>query len=53
MFKIFKVLGTPTETTWPGVTQLPDFKVSFPKFTAKPLGSVAKNLDASGLDLLQ
>lgn len=24
--KIFKVLGTPTEETWPGVTQLPDYK---------------------------
>lgn len=24
--KIFKVLGTPTEESWPGVTQLPDYK---------------------------
>lgn len=24
--KIFKVLGTPTEESWPGVSQLPDYK---------------------------
>ena len=27
LFRIFRVLRTPTEEIWPGVTQLPDFKV--------------------------
>ena len=27
LFRIFRVLKTPTEDLWPGVTQLPDFKV--------------------------
>ena len=27
LFRIFRVLSTPTEETWPGVTSLPDFKV--------------------------
>ena len=27
LFRIFRVLRTPTEDLWPGVTQLPDFKV--------------------------
>lgn len=26
--KIFKVLGTPTEDTWPKVSQLPEYKVN-------------------------
>lgn len=26
--RIFKLLGTPTEDTWPGISKLPDFKVS-------------------------
>ena len=26
--KIFLILGTPTEDSWPGVTSLPDYKVS-------------------------
>jgi serine/threonine protein kinase len=27
LFRIFRVLGTPTEATWPGVSSLPDYKV--------------------------
>lgn len=27
LFRIFRVLGTPTEASWPGVSQLPDYKV--------------------------
>lgn len=52
LFKIFRVLGTPNEDTWPGVTSLPDFKNAFPKWTPKDLKSVVSNLDSSGLDLL-
>ena len=25
--RIFKLLGTPTDDTWPGISQLPEFKV--------------------------
>lgn len=32
---ICRLLGTPTEETWPGVTSLPDFKSAFPKWPAK------------------
>ncbi|KAG5540550.1 hypothetical protein RHGRI_020683 [Rhododendron griersonianum] len=35
LFKIFRVLGTPNEDTWPGVTSLPDFKSAFPKWPSK------------------
>jgi len=52
IFKIFKLHGTPTEETWPGVTKLRDFKSTFPKFKAVPLAEVAKNMDSLGLDLL-
>ena len=52
IFKIFQMFGTPTEETWPGVTMLPDFKLTFPKFKAQPLSKYNKNLDAKGLDLL-
>ena len=30
-----RLLGTPTEETWPGVTSLPDFKSAFPKWPTK------------------
>lgn len=53
IFKIFRVLGTPNETIWPGVTTLPDFKTSFPKWSRKPLASLVPTLDEQGLDLLE
>ncbi|KAI3693373.1 hypothetical protein L6452_33208 [Arctium lappa] len=52
LFKIFKIMGTPKEDTWPGVTSLPDFKSTFPKWQAKDLATMVPNLDKPGLDLL-
>ena len=38
--RIFKLLGTPCEDSWPGVSQLPDFK-QFPLYPANtPLSQV-------------
>ncbi|GFQ01513.1 cell division control protein 2 homolog a [Phtheirospermum japonicum] len=52
LFKIFRVMGTPTEDTWPGVTSLPDFKTAFPKWPSKDLTTLVPTLDSAGLDLL-
>lgn len=35
LMKIFCALGTPTEETWPGVSRLPHFNPSFPRFHRK------------------
>nr|AAC60520.1 p34cdc2 kinase [Caenorhabditis elegans] len=32
LFRIFRVLGTPTELEWNGVESLPDYKATFPKW---------------------
>ncbi|KAI7493519.1 Cyclin-dependent kinase [Hortaea werneckii] len=58
IFKIFRVLGTPSEAEWPGVTSLPDFKASFPKWERKPEDEVVNNdgikvLGEEGLNLLE
>ncbi|KAJ3556374.1 hypothetical protein NM688_g2062 [Phlebia brevispora] len=53
IFKIFRILGTPTEDTWPGVKQLPDYKDSFPHWTAQELTDHFSNLDDDGIDLLK
>ncbi|CAN4128401.1 unnamed protein product [Withania somnifera] len=37
LFKIFSVMGTPNEDTWPGVTSLPDYKSAFPKWPPKKM----------------
>lgn len=52
LFRIFRTLGTPSEDTWPGVTQLPDYKGTFPKWTRKGLEELVPNLEAEGKDLL-
>ncbi|XP_058764487.1 cell division control protein 2 homolog 1-like isoform X1 [Vicia villosa] len=52
LFKIFRILGTPNEDTWPGVTSLPDFKSTFPRWPAKDLAAVVPNLEPAGLDLI-
>ncbi|URD83982.1 hypothetical protein MUK42_02664 [Musa troglodytarum] len=52
LFKIFRILGTPNEEIWPGVTSLPDFKSAFPKWLPKDLTTVVPNLEAAGIDLL-
>ena len=47
-----RLLGTPDEECWPGVTGLPDFKSSFPQWSPKDLkGSVSGMNDVSA-DLL-
>ncbi|XP_015593137.1 cyclin-dependent kinase 1 [Cephus cinctus] len=53
LFRIFRVLRTPTEEIWPGVTQLSDYKATFPDWRSNNLATQAKTLDVLGLDLLQ
>lgn len=52
LFRIFRTLGTPTEVTWPGVTQLPDYKRNFPRWAKKEMKEIVPNLDRDGRDLL-
>jgi cyclin-dependent kinase 1 len=53
LFRIFRTLSTPNEDSWPGVSQLPDYKTSFPSWRANVLPQTVKNLDEHGLELLQ
>jgi len=53
LFRIFRVLRTPTEELWPGVTALPDFKSTFPMWTTMNLRASIKRMDAQAFDLLE
>ncbi|GAA5973107.1 hypothetical protein JCM21900_001128 [Sporobolomyces salmonicolor] len=53
IFKIFRLLGTPTVTTWPGLAQMPDFKSTFPTWRAQELGKVVVEMDDGALALLR
>lgn len=52
IFKIFRILGTPNEEVWPGVTSLPDWNKDFPVWPALKIDPYVKGLSSSGIDLL-
>ena len=52
IFKIFQFHGTPTEKTWPGVSQIPDFKPIFPRFKPVDPYSYFKVMKPDAVDLL-
>ncbi|KAF8378850.1 hypothetical protein HHK36_030199 [Tetracentron sinense] len=52
LFNVFGFLGTPNEETWPGVTSLSDFRLSFPKWPPKELETLVPGLEKAGVDLL-
>ncbi|KAM4701509.1 cyclin-dependent kinase 18 [Discoglossus pictus] len=50
---IFRLLGTPIEETWPGISSNKEFKAySFPLYRPQPLKSHTPRLDSDGIDLL-
>uniref|UniRef100_A0A8C9L7N5 cyclin-dependent kinase n=1 Tax=Pavo cristatus TaxID=9049 RepID=A0A8C9L7N5_PAVCR len=50
---IFRLLGTPTEDTWPGITSNEEFRAyNFTQYRAQPLINHAPRLDSDGTDLL-
>ncbi|XP_065067372.1 cyclin-dependent kinase 17-like isoform X2 [Rhopilema esculentum] len=51
---IFKMLGTPNEASWPGVTSNPDFvNGHFPIYRPEQLHNYIPRMDNEGLDLLK
>lgn len=51
---IFQCLGTPDELTYPGVTELPEWKDTFTRYSPpEDLQHLVPNLSSSGVDLLQ
>jgi len=52
LFRIFRTLGTPDDAVWPGVSSLPDYKPSFPRWKSQNINNVVPNLTPDGQDLL-
>jgi len=50
--RIFKIMGTPHEDVWPGVSELPDYKADFPQYAAQSLPALIHGLDEKGQNLL-
>eukprot|EP00897_Mesotaenium_endlicherianum_P003892 jgi/Mesen1/3530/ME000197S02542 len=52
LLHIFRLLGTPSECTWPGVSKLRDWH-DFPQWQPQSLARHVPELNAHGVDLLQ
>ncbi|RAK80440.1 cyclin-dependent serine/threonine-protein kinase phoA [Aspergillus fijiensis CBS 313.89] len=50
--KIFRLMGTPSERSWPGISQLPEYKSNFHVYATQDLGLILPQIDPLGLDLL-
>lgn len=52
--RIFKILGTPNDEVWPGVSSLKGYKSTFPNWTSVPIQNAINNpnLDPLAIDLL-
>ncbi|KAL3204475.1 hypothetical protein MRX96_011484 [Rhipicephalus microplus] len=53
LFRIFRVLGTPTVNKWPEVTQLPNYKPTFPVWRKNIVAELLPEVDCEVVDLLQ
>jgi len=53
LFKIFRILGTPDEDVWPGVTSHQDWNEDFPVWPALQIGRVVSGLSDSAVDLVE
>lgn len=45
-------MGTPSANYWPNLSNLPDYKFNFPKWTKQPLSKFLPEISPSALDLL-
>ena len=52
LFQIFNILGTPNEEIWPGVSKLPEYKITFPQWKPKSIKTKFSYFDKDGLDLM-
>ncbi|XP_046840777.1 cyclin-dependent kinase 20-like [Xenia sp. Carnegie-2017] len=51
---VLRVLGTPDESSWPGMTELPDYnKITFPMMPAIPLEKLVPDASTEAIKLLK
>ena len=50
--KIFRLMGTPSERSWPGISQFPEYKPNFHVYATQDLRLILQQIDQYGLDIL-
>ncbi|KAG5440587.1 hypothetical protein PCK2_000297 [Pneumocystis canis] len=52
LLKIFRLMGTPNEHTWPGISQYPEYRANYPVYDVQDLNQILPQMDPLGIDLL-
>ena len=50
--RIFRLMGTPSERSWPGISAFPEYKPTFPVYPTQDLRMILPQIDTQGLNLL-
>ncbi|KAL8686683.1 MAG: hypothetical protein Q9218_006939 [Villophora microphyllina] len=50
--KIFRLMGTPSERSWPGITAFPEYKPGWHVYATQDLRMILPTVDPAALDLL-
>ncbi|KAJ2500241.1 negative regulator of the PHO system, partial [Coemansia sp. RSA 2049] len=53
LLKIFRIMGTPSEATWPGVSRMQNWKNSFPPYPPQRLEQHLPQMEPLAVDLLK
>jgi negative regulator of the PHO system len=52
LMRIFRIMGTPSERSWPGISQYTEYKQNFPVYATQDLRVSVPQIDPTGIDLL-
>lgn len=52
LLKIFRLMGTPSERSWPGISSFPEYKQTWPVYATQELRSLLPQVDSLGIQLL-
>jgi serine/threonine protein kinase len=52
LLKIFRLMGTPSERSWPGISSFPEYKSTWPVYATQELRAILPQVDSNGLSLL-
>ncbi|KAH7360392.1 negative regulator of the PHO system [Rhexocercosporidium sp. MPI-PUGE-AT-0058] len=53
LVRIFRIMGTPSERSWPGISQYSEYKQNFQMYATQDLRVILPQIDPIGIDLLQ
>lgn len=53
LLRVFRLMGTPTEQTWPGISQYSEYKTNWPYYVPQNLSQILPMMDHLAIDLLQ